>query len=195
MENNKFSFCSTNMHKANIDFFSNKTLSHQNKALYSNSNQHTTTPSIKQLCKNLDDDLNKLMNDIEFTTNSTNFTLNNSVNLIINDDLDKFNEYLEVNLKQFGTNISTSLVQIIEDLKAEDINDDLRYKKILFICRFSHALVNLVCPSLKLFFTNINLNQSRKNQVINSKIIIDQTESNTNISLKKKQILNESKVF
>ena len=129
---------SASQEKQQINFFSNQTSkfgrlnnffsSGRSNGLNNFSAKQHTTPSIQKLCRQLDDDLAKLLSDIEFST-STNLSNENSsssnsesssdlLNIanILNVDLKNFNEYLQESLLLFGNNMCTSLSDLIEKL-------------------------------------------------------------------------------
>ena len=204
MENNQFTFNSGN--KSNIDFISNRLA--QNRLLKSSSSQHTITPLVRNLCKNLDDDLSHLLSDIEFNSNAA--LLTKSVSLarmsdVISEDFDRFNEYLHVDLKQFCQRLSSSLLNLIESQQQvlnETLGHDLTLisspgvnliiKRILLICRFVNAVINLSCPHLKACFNNVNQQfiQQRRSQLVSK--LADPGEST--FQLKKKLPFSEQKV-
>lgn len=105
-----------------IDFFgsSSAKLSRQlaSKGLNMALKQHATTPAIQKLCRFLDEDLNRLLNDIEFSTSMSNSATLPDTN-ILNDDFKYFNEYLQANLELFNDNLCKSLTNLIESLKKE----------------------------------------------------------------------------
>jgi hypothetical protein len=162
--------------KPSFDFFSNSTAKSLKSAnsLYTNKqsggssiNTNVVTPSVQKLCKCLDEDLNKLLNDIDFTTN-VNSTSNNNyetslkLTSIVNDDLKCFNEYLNEYLQIFTESLCESIHKTIESLRESSSsieNKDFEFKekninKIVFICRFVHALPNY-CLSLKYCFSSL----------------------------------------
>ena len=64
------------------------------------------------LCKLLDDELSRLLNDIEFSTNESKNQPNDS---ILSEDLRHFNEYLLANLQTFSQNLCDSLSNLINN--------------------------------------------------------------------------------
>jgi hypothetical protein len=147
------------------------------------------TPAIQKLCKTLDDDLSKLLNDIEFTTSTDSNKISSEQQ---NDDLKIFNEYLQSNLELFCGNLCQSIGDLVKNLKESNMNStnsNLSMQKILLICRFVHALPNNSLY-IKICFTNL-INQ--QNQQLKSKSFAVENTSLNNL-LKKKQILNEQKV-
>ena len=203
MENNQFTFNSGN--KSNIDFISNRLA--QNRLSKSSSSQHTITPLVRNLCKNLDEDLSHLLSDIEFTTNAALIKSGSSARMsdIISEDFDRFNEYLDVDLKHFCQSLATSLLNLIE-LQQRELNETLEndltlisssevsrvIKRILLICRFVNAVINLSCPHLKTCFNNVNQQfiQQRRSQLLSK--LTDPGESA--FQLKKKLPFSEQKV-
>ncbi len=95
-----------NKGQSTFDFFSNQSTNKLSKFLSLNkqtSKQYTTTPVIQKLCKILDDDLNRLLNDIELSTSTESSAVSNLIKTnhsnILNEDLKYFSEYLQSNLK------------------------------------------------------------------------------------------------
>lgn len=160
---------SLNNKKFQIDFFSSS--SNKNRLLTPtkyNSKQLQTasdylTPSMMNLCKLLDDELSRLLSDIEFSTNESKNQPNDS---ILSDDLRHFNEYLLANLQTFSQNLCDSLSNLInklyEELKnnSKDQNPQSQIRKILFICRFAHALPKS-SSNLYFCFNTLELNQNK----------------------------------
>ncbi len=206
--------------KHQVNFFSNQTASkpsRQHSFPLSRTNQNFTakqhtTPSIAKLCKQLDDDLAKLLNDIEFSTSSNlsqdqQIDPNNqefNIANILNVDLKNFNEYLQESLLLFGNNICTSLINLIEKLKTENssktdsdrksslsdsIDLSLNIKQILLICRLSHA-IPFNCPSLRLCFINLNqqLAQQQRQQQSNMKMSSQEAQNNSPIASFRKAV-------
>jgi len=153
--------------KNSIDFissrFSSPSKSHTttltNGPGLNNSNKQNITPTIKNLCKSLDTDVELILTDIEFTTKFNKSHLNNatysaSLASLITKDFDHYNENLEVNLKKFSSELCQSLRELVEALGASD--DIKKIKKILFISRFLNALVSFASPQLKNSFSNVS---------------------------------------
>ena len=180
-----------NANKADIDFFSNqfsnKTRSIQTSRITA-PKQHAITPAIHKLCKHLDDDLSKLLSDIEFSTNTTESSVNRASTEQQMDELRIFGEYLQTNLELFCDNVCKSLGDLIYGLRNEldSATVGLRIKKILLICRFAHALPNS-CTHLKVCFSNLI---QQRNQPLSGKTT--STDPLMSSLLKKKQ--NEQKV-
>ncbi|CAF0714065.1 unnamed protein product [Brachionus calyciflorus] len=186
--------------RSQVDFFSshnlkltrqssNKNLSIGEKHLYS------STPAIQKLCRGLEDDLNKLLNDIELST-SGSYTIANESNItILTNDFKCFNEYLQDNLDLFSENLCKSFKELITLLNTDSCIDSLNIKKILLISRLTHAMP-YNCPHLKICFNNLNqqLIQQRQQVLLNSKQNLENsTSALLNALTKKKQILNENK--
>ena len=153
------------------------------------------TPAVQKLCKNLDDDLSKLLNDIEFSTN-TDSNASKISGEQLNDDLKNFNEYLQLNLELFCGNLCKSIGDLVETLKENSRssfnsnNPNYDMQKILLICRFAHALPKN-SSYIKICF--INLSNQQNQQQLKSKAISTENSILNNL-LKKKQVLNEQKV-
>jgi hypothetical protein len=158
-----------NNKKFQIDFFSSSTNKNRlltptksNSKQLQNANDYLT-PSMMNLCKLLDDELSRLLNDIEFSTNESKNQSNDS---ILSDDLRHFNEYLLANLKSFSQTLCDSLNNLInklyQELKNESTDQNVQFhiRKILFICRLAHALPK---SSSNLFycFNTFELNQNK----------------------------------
>jgi hypothetical protein len=152
--------------------------------------QHTT-PSIAKLCRQLDEDLARLIGDIEFSTSSSLNDQQSSssspdfnIATILSVDLNNFNDYLQESLLSFGNNMCGSLMGLIEKLNSgetvgipsssgrkfsltETLDLNLNVKQILLICRLAHA-IPFNCPSLKLCFINLNqqLVQQQRQQLM-----------------------------
>jgi hypothetical protein len=137
------------------------------------------------LCKNLDDDLSKLLNDIEVST-STNSSGGNISNEKLSDDFKNFNEYFQSNLDLFCNNLCKSIRDLVENLRGNSIKSSYDMQKILLLCRFAHALP-YNSFYIKTCFSNFS------NQQLKSKQPITENSPLTNI-LKKKQMFNEQKV-
>lgn len=165
----QFNINDSNKGQVTFDFFSNQSTNKLSKFLTLNkqtSKQYTTTPVIQRLCKILDDDLNRLLNDIEMSTSSESTSVSNLIKTnhsnILNEDLKYFSEYLQSNLKLFSQKLYNSLKELINSLETKLKNNDensdafnsLVVKKILLLCRFSYALPNN-CPHFKLCFNNL----------------------------------------
>lgn len=181
--------------KANtIDFIanqSNKTFETKNAL-----GQHTITPVIQKLCKQLDENMLRLLNDIEFTTNlslNNNSIPVNQIAEIINEDFKCFNEYLQANLQIFSDNLYKSLTYLINNLKSDE-NNDLNIKKILLICRFASALSNF-CPNLKMCFSNLNQQYMAQRQLNSKTGSLNDLFSPQLNNLLKKKILSDQKVL
>jgi hypothetical protein len=180
---------SSNKNQAqSINFFSNQSNNSKYKnlsgiSLFNNQRQQAhNTPSVQKLCKILDEDLRKILNDIEFSTTSnmnndaqkTNSYLFTSV---LNEDLKKFNEYLQDCLQLFGQNLCDSFLDFIQKLKTNEfkqsrrnrllsesnsnsplnsLDSNLNMKQILLICRFAHSIPSN-CPHFKLCYNNLKL--------------------------------------
>lgn len=111
--------------------------------------QYSTTPTIQKLSKLFEEDLSKLLNDIEFGSIDSNDTPNVSSN----EDIMK-NAHLKENLQLFSDNFYNSLFELLQNLKQNVHENDLNMKEILFICRLVHALP-YTCPILKACFYNV----------------------------------------
>lgn len=197
-----------NLNKTPIDFFSNpgSKFVRQNSSKNFNlpsKQQHSSTPAIQKLCKCLEEDLNRLLNDIEISTTGT-FLQNNDLNIsILNDDFKYFNEYLQDNLHLFSESLFKSFTELIESLNVDNKSSDtttefgfsLSIKKILLICRLAHALP-YNCPHLKICFNNLNqqLIQQRQQLLSNSKSSENSANSIISSIAKKKAALQETKV-
>lgn len=120
-------------------------------SLYMMRQQHAiTTPSVQKLCKQFDDDLAKLLNDIEF--NSTSQADSESSE---DDDIALKNSHLKENLTAFTTNMYESFLDLFTNTLKKSIGDDeATIKKILFVCRLIHALP-YTCPNLKACFYSL----------------------------------------
>ena len=173
--------------KSEIDFFSNQLnkFSKSQSSKNTTTKHHSITPSIQNLCKNLDDDLSKLLNDIEFSTSTDSSGVKISSEKL-NDDLKNFNEYFQSNLELFCDNLCKSIRDLVENLRGNSIKSNCDMQKILLLCRFAHALPNNSFY-IKTCFSNFS------NQQIKSKQPLPENSPLTNI-LKKKQMLNEQKV-
>ncbi len=175
--------------KSEIDFFSNQFNKFSRNQSGKNMTAKPITPAIQKLCKTLDDDLSKLLNDIEFTTSTDSNKISSDQQ---NDDLKIFNEYLQSNLELFCGNLCQSIGDLVKNLRESNMNStnsNLSMQKILLICRFVHALPNNSFY-IKICFTNL-INQ--QNQQLKSKSLAVENTTLNNL-LKKKQILNEQKV-
>lgn len=188
--------------KAQIDFFSGHSFKltrqgSRNSGL-GDKQQYLSTPAIQKLCRILEEDLNKLLNDIEVST-SGSYTVASEANIsILTNDFKCFNEYLQDNLELFSENLCKSFQELIDSLYGSNDSsmNSLSTKKILLISRLTHALP-YNCPHLKICFNNLNqqLIQQRQQILLSSK---QNLESSTNALLsalsKKKQTLTENKV-
>ena len=131
-------------------------------------NQHLITPAIQKLCRGLDESLGRLLSDIDSITNN----VSPSHQSIVAEDFKRFYEYLQVHLNEFSNNMCASLSSLIADFKAQvasAVSTDsanLEIKRILLICRFSHALT-VYCPNLKSCYSNINFILQQKLSVSN----------------------------
>jgi uncharacterized FlaG/YvyC family protein len=203
---NSSSLANKNIGNADIDFFSNqlnKTSKNVRPAQKSSIlKQHLITPAIQKLCKYLDDDLSKLLNDIEYSTSSEQGkpVTDPKIEAVLNNDIKNFYDYLQTNLESFCENVCKSLSGMVDTLtkKNKTSNKDLAYsidsdwetKKILLICRLAHALPNN-CPHFRILFNNIiyqrqlQSNKSATPAIDNSPI---------NSLLKKKQPVADQKV-
>lgn len=124
--------------------------------------QYSSTPSIQKLCKSLDDDLGKLLADIEYGSfvDETN-TGPDSPN-------EQFTNNLKDNLTSFAQAVYESLLELVNKLK-QTISDDHdkhhslsdNIGKILFICRLVHAMPHN-CDNLKACFANSSRSRNQK---------------------------------
>jgi hypothetical protein len=138
---------SLNNKKLQIDFFSSS--SNKNRLLTptkSNSKQLQTasdylTPSMMNLCKLLDDELSRLLNDIEFSTNESKNQPNDS---ILSEDLRHFNEYLLANLQTFSQNLCDSLSNLINKLYEELKNSSKDKNDLYFYSHCNFAKIQLL---------------------------------------------------
>lgn len=142
----------------------------------------------------LEDDVNKILNDIEISTSGSHAMSTEATVAILTNDFKRFNEYLQDNLDQFTENLFESLLKMINEINESE--SEKRIKKILFICRLAHALPHN-CSHLKICFNNLNqqLIQQRQQILLSSK---QNAESSTSALLsalnKRKQALLENKV-
>lgn len=149
--------------------------------------QHTT-PWIQNLCKQLDEDLNKLLSDIEYSTSS-----DGSTDLVVlNTDAKNFNEYLQESLLHFADQLGDSLLGIIERFKSSDEeSSSSRILKILFTCRLAHALP-YNCSSLKQCFMSSSQQAIMQQRQLAARM--SQTDIMSPTSLTKKIMPNSEKV-
>lgn len=196
-------------HRSQIDFFANQNSRLVRQSSYKNlqfglRQQYSSTPVIQKLCKCIEEELIRILGDIELSTTGSLLS-NTEANIsILNDDFKYFNEYLQDNLQLFSENLCNSLTQLIDSLNTEEpikpivdnsgFDLDIKIKKILLICRLAHALP-YNCPHLKICFNNLNQQfiQQRQQLLANSK---DSANTNLLLSLlnKKKQLTTETKV-
>ena len=162
-------FSNDNKNQITIDFFTNPSSRSTSRfhSINSTKSHHTykhyaTTPVIEKLCKILDDELSRLLSDIEFSTqDSVTHRQAKAANAqLLDQDLKCFSDYMQSYLKLFTQNLNDSLRSLVDDYKFKDISsaksetDDLDVKKLLLICRFSYVLPHS-CPNLKLCFINL----------------------------------------
>jgi len=177
-----------NNKKTQIDFFSSS--SNKSRLLTSTKSfgKHLQTaddyltPSMMNLCKLLDDELSRLLNDIEFSTNESKNQPNDS---ILSEDLRHFNEYLLANLQTFSQNLCDSLSNLISKLYEElknspkERNDQSQIRKILFICRLAHALPKSSSNLYHCFNTlELNQNKPKLDTLVTKKRIIQADKKN-----------------
>ena len=179
--------------KSEIDFFSSQFIrvsrTQANKS--ASSKQHFITPVVQRLCKYLDEDLSKLLNDIEYVANGESNARKTSTEQQ-NDDLKNFNEYLQSNLELFCERTCSSLGDLVDNLKLNSTNSKfegqtilcLDMQRILLICRFAHALPN---NTFYLRACYSNLVQQQHNKSL-------QNESSMLSNILKKKQINEQKV-
>lgn len=125
------------------------------RQLYTTLKQYSTTPSVQKLCKQFDDDLGKLISDIEFGSIDQVASSDNNDN-----DAAMKSGHLKDNMSSFSENISGSLLEFVNNLSSTmtNKNDDdtmVRIRKILFVCRLAHALP-YTCPNLRACFATLN---------------------------------------
>ena len=174
---------------SSIDFFTNQSSRMQRfntqKALNKTYlKQYGVSPAIQALCKCLDEDLSKLLSDIEFSTNLNSANVTNSASEyinVLNEDFKLFNEYLQECLASFGAELSSLLKNQIESLKQGYANStstpkNIHMIKILLLCRLVHALPNF-CPNLKISYNNINLQMISQREQLTRKILYGHTAS------------------
>lgn len=129
--------------------------SFSSRQLYSTLKQYSTTPSVQKLCKQFDEDLGKLLSDIEFgSMDQATGSDNNDADAAMKSG------HLKENLFSFSKNISGSLLEFVNNLSSTmtNKNDDdtmSRIRKILFVCRLAHALP-YTCPNLRACFSTLN---------------------------------------
>lgn len=181
--------------RAQIDFFSSHSLKLQRNGKNLNERLiYSSTPIIKKLCSSLEEDVNKILSDIEISTSGSYVMSTESNVTILTNDFKRFNEYLQDNLDHFSDNVLSSLVKLIDELS--ESKSEQHIKKILLVCRLAHALPHN-CPHLKICFNNLNqqLIQQRQQIMISSRQNVETSTSALLSALnKRKQALLENKV-
>lgn len=182
--------------KEQIDFFSNHSLKlHRNNKNLHQKLIYSSTPLVKDLCLSLEDEVNKILNDIEISTSGSHVMSTEATVAILTNDFKRFNEYLQDNLDHFSESLFDSLFKMINEINESDC--ERKIKKILFICRLVHCLPHN-CSHLKICFNNLNqqLIQQRQQILLSSKQNLESsTSALLNALNKRKQALLENKVF
>lgn len=183
-----------NTKQKSFDLLLSRSFSSSQLKATGNINQHNVTPAIKDLCKQLDDELEYLLEDIEHTTKWSVKNRIPNMKSIITEDFDRCNDYLEQSLKEFSRTVCQSLTGLIETLSGQE-GEKERIKKILLICRFTNALVNFSSPNLKATFNNVNQQVMKQRKIQLEAKLSDTNDLMQMLSAaKKKSMLAEQKV-
>ncbi len=123
------------------------------------------TPALQKLYKCLDDDLNKLIQDIDESLKDTTHVQHQ--NDAHSTHHRQINQYLQVNSALFIDKIMASFQSFIGQLEeqsnkaVDDSTSTVDVTKLILIARFAHALP-ICCPQMKLILNYHNVNVANR---------------------------------
>ena len=157
-----------------IDFFSSHRSSSSSDSNRHMLKQYGASPVIQMICQCLDNDLSRIIDDIEFSTAlNANSISSLSYVTILNDDFKHFNEYLHAHLLAFSDNVCRLLNEQANACTSEyerGARQENSVNKMLLICRLAYSLPKF-SHNLKLCFNNSNLQLINQRQQLTSKLL------------------------